>query len=494
MSNQEKYRTIVKSSAIFGGTQVFNILINLVRGKLIALFLGPAGMGISALFTTTSNMINQFTNLGVNMTAVKDISKESANNDRQQLLQLIYNFRILLLILGLFGALISFLFAGTLSYQAFGNSSYQVHFKFLAIFMFLTTLSSGELAILQGRRKLKQLAIGNVSSSILALSTGIPLYYHLGVDGIVPAMIVLALFNFVVYLYFNRDTFNFQLIKFQSNLFFQASKKMIYLGVVLMVATLLGTLSTYLLNLYISNRGSIEDLGFFQAANSITNQYVSLVFAAMAIDYFPRLSAIVDSKIELNKLVNEQFEIVLLIVAPIVSIIFVIAPWIVHLLLTKDFLVIVPLLSIMSFGVFFKAASYPLGYISFAKGDRKIYFWLEGIFGNAMMLILNITSYHFFGLLGLSISFLSFFVLYLFVVYAVVYKRYSFVFSRNSLILLSVLVVLLFSNLVIVRYIDSLIIKYTLSTILTILVSAYSIKELNNRIGIVDLIQKKFKS
>ena len=491
VSDKNKYRTIVKSSAVFGGTQVFNILINIVRGKLIAIFLGPAGMGIAALFTNSSNMINQFTNFGVNLTAVKDISKESSSENPRDLLQLIYNFRILLLILGSIGAFISFVFAGTLSFQAFGSEKYEIHFKFLAIFMFFTTLSSGEMAILQGRRNLKKLAIGDVSSSIFGLSIGIPLYYYYGIDGIVPAMIALVLCNFIVYLFLNRDTLHLKLIKFKFDIFIQSSKKMIYLGVVLMIASIIGTLCNYLINLYISNTGGVQDLGYFQAANSITNQYVGLVFTAMSIDYFPRLAAIVDSKIELNKLVNEQFEIVLLIIAPVISIVLVIAPWIIHLLLSSEFLVIIPILSVMSLGIFFKAASYPLGYISFAKGDRKVYFWLEGIFGNVMLLVLNICSYYFFGLFGLSISFLSFFIIYLFVIYAVVKNKYSFYFTKNSLILLFSLAFLLISILLTVSYVEILVVKYIVSSLLAFFVSLYSITELNKRIGFISIILQK---
>lgn len=38
--------------------------------------------------------------------------------------------------------------------------------------------------------------------------------------------------------------------------------------------------------LFISNFGSLKDVGLYQAANSITNQYVGVVFAAMGADFF----------------------------------------------------------------------------------------------------------------------------------------------------------------------------------------------------------------
>ena len=56
-SSKNSYRSILKGTSIFGGMQVFLILINLVRGKFVAMFLGPEGMGISSLFNATANTV-----------------------------------------------------------------------------------------------------------------------------------------------------------------------------------------------------------------------------------------------------------------------------------------------------------------------------------------------------------------------------------------------------------------------------------------------------
>ncbi|HBC22142.1 MAG TPA: O-antigen translocase, partial [Porphyromonadaceae bacterium] len=50
---ENTYKSILKGNSIFGGMQMFQILISLVRGKFVAMFLGPAGMGMASLFTAT---------------------------------------------------------------------------------------------------------------------------------------------------------------------------------------------------------------------------------------------------------------------------------------------------------------------------------------------------------------------------------------------------------------------------------------------------------
>ena len=43
------YSHVLKYTGIFGGVQGLNILISLVRNKIVAELLGPAGMGLSSL-------------------------------------------------------------------------------------------------------------------------------------------------------------------------------------------------------------------------------------------------------------------------------------------------------------------------------------------------------------------------------------------------------------------------------------------------------------
>ncbi len=58
MSSQEQgYNHILKYTSIFGGVQGLNILISLVRNKIVALFLGPEGMGLVSLFQTTNSLM-----------------------------------------------------------------------------------------------------------------------------------------------------------------------------------------------------------------------------------------------------------------------------------------------------------------------------------------------------------------------------------------------------------------------------------------------------
>ena len=44
--SKESYKQILKATSVFGGVQIFKIVIDLLKSKIIALFLGPEGVGM----------------------------------------------------------------------------------------------------------------------------------------------------------------------------------------------------------------------------------------------------------------------------------------------------------------------------------------------------------------------------------------------------------------------------------------------------------------
>lgn len=62
-----------------------NILVGIVRNKLVAMILGPDGMGLISLFNSTIKLVSDSTNFGVSVSAVKNISEDLDSGDEQML-------------------------------------------------------------------------------------------------------------------------------------------------------------------------------------------------------------------------------------------------------------------------------------------------------------------------------------------------------------------------------------------------------------------------
>ena len=121
----------------------------------------------------------------------------------------------------------------------------------------------------------------------LGLFVGIPLYYFFGTKGIVPAMVALTLSMWIFSTISVRKEVSFPVGKFCRKDHLPVARRLVSLGILLMANDLILAIVQYAISIYVNAFGSADTLGLYQAANSVTNQYSGMVFAAMAMDYFP---------------------------------------------------------------------------------------------------------------------------------------------------------------------------------------------------------------
>lgn len=478
---KNSYRSIAKGSAIFGGTQIYNILIGIIRGKLVAMILGPEGMGISSLFNSAATTIQQFSSFGINLSIVREISEKK--DDKERISLVIYTVRKLLRITALLGAIIAILFSSYISEITFGSNEYKWHYTFLSLMIFFTTLSNGETSILQGFQALKKLAFSSIIGSTTGLIVGVPLYLIFGYNGIVPAMIVLSLVTYIFYRYNTQKLINYNEYTYNWNQIKPLVKTILSLGIIMMTASLLGSLCNFTLNTFIRKFGGLYDVGYFQAANTITNQYIGIVFTAMSLDYFPRLSAVSTDNNKIKEIANTQSELVLLAITPLAVALILFAPLIVKILLTEKFLMVIPLIRLFGFGVIFKAISYPLGYISFAKGDKKSFFYLEGVICNIITLSLNCILFYIYGIIGLGISFVISYIIYCIIIILFTQYKYNFKYNHPMVPIIIFSILLVVFTLAI-SYLSNNILSVILMCIAFIISIGYSTIELNKRLSL----------
>lgn len=397
---ENSYKSILKGVSIFGGVQVFQIAVNLVRGKFVAMFLGPDGMGVSSLFTTSSNTLQRFASLGLNLAIVKEVSE--SRDDGNALAKTRQVALSLVTVTATAGALFCFLFAGWLSRLTFGSPDFSWQFMLLSAAVWLSISGAGKLSVLQGLHEVKRLSKASITGAVTGLVAGVPLYYFFGQKGIVPAMVLLAAAMWAFYTWHLRKCLPSSGCSTARIWREPLARKLITLGMVLMASDLIGSFCTYMLNIFIRSAGGIDDVGLYQAANSLTNQYTGMVFAAMSLDYFPRLSGCISDNREMTKVVNRQSEIIALILTPIIIALIATTPIVIDILLTDRFKGIAPLMRWMGIGVLVKGFMFPTGYIAFAKNNKRLFFWLEGVTGNLLTLVLGCLGYHLFGLMGLG--------------------------------------------------------------------------------------------
>jgi O-antigen/teichoic acid export membrane protein len=315
----------------------------------------------------------------------------------------------------------------------------------------------------------------------------IPLYVIYKIEGLVPAIILSSLITLVTNYFFIR-----RILKFEYGISIikavYEGKDMFKLGIIMMVSVFLGASATFIVNLFISNNGGLSDVGLYQAGMFITNQSVGLVFAAMAMDYLPRLSAVASNMTKVNEMVNQQGEIMILIISPLLMLIILSAPLIVRILLSNDFLPIVPFVRIVAIGILFKAAVYSVGYISFAKADKWFYLFVDAVLGNITMIVLNIIFYNNYGFNGLAISFVLIYLLGLAQILYLTRVRYNFYYKKQFYRIFCIMLVTLTVTAILLIYLYSV---YTLIICCFIFMFNvyYSYREIDKRVGLGNLLK-----
>ncbi|MDE7347349.1 MAG: O-antigen translocase [Muribaculaceae bacterium] len=479
MASENSYKSILKGTSMFGGVQVFQILINWARGKFVAILLGPEGMGIASLFTTASNTIQKFASLGLNLSIVREMADNSRDKDTAS--RFIGLSLRILTVTSLLGALICILFARPLSRMTFGSTDMSWQFMLMGIAVAFGIAGTGILSILQGLHEVKRLSKASIVGGLTGLFIGVPLYYLYGTSGIVPAMIALSVAMFLFYFFSLRKSIVYEPLRGFTREHLPVIKRMIGMGIILMASDLIGTSITYGINVFIRTLASDIEVGLYQAANSATAQYSGMVFTAMAMDYFPRLTKASNDTSLMHAIVNRQTEIVALIIAPAACLLIITAPLVIQLLFTHEFDPILPLMRWMGLGITLRALMMPMGYITFAKDNKKAFFALEGLFGNLLTLALSCIGFYCFGLIGLGYAFFADNAICLIVYYIVNRRLYGYNFSRKAFKGMAYAIIITISCFLSSLLADA-IYSYTLMAIACTIATVWGIANLRNKL------------
>lgn len=483
---KSSYRQIFKATSIFGGVQIYNILIGIIKTKVIAVLLGPSGVGVISLYTSVIQMLTQATGLGIDQSGVRDVAEAYGSNNLTHISRTLTTVRKIVWFTGLLGVVVCVVFSPLLSQYTFGNSDYTYSFILLSLVLLFTQLGNGQSMLLRGTRQIKKLAKASVLGATIGLFTSIPLYYFMGVEGIVPAFIISSIVVAFIFWYFAKSvpTESCDLTLKQA---FNQGQVMMKLGVMLTVSAFCSSVVAYAIRAYISNQGGISDVGLFSAGFMIIETYVGMVFTAMATDFYPRLAAVNKSNMQLNLMTNNQAIISLLIVAPLIILFIVFAPYLLTILYSQKFVAITIMIQLAILGVLFRTGAWSMSFILLAKADNKSYLMSE-LIGMSFMFFIYIIGYYYWQLIGIGVAFIIANLFHLFICYIFTTGSSKFKFSKEYYF---ILMIQLFCTLMILCatfFMEGFlkILVYTVCITLSLLVS---LRELDRRIDIREFLR-----
>lgn len=424
----ESYSHILKYTSLFGGIQGLSILIGVLRNKLVAVLLGPGGVGLQALFNSTVKLLGDSTNLGVPMSGVREISSVYDEGVEERMSYSVKLIRSWSLLVAIVGTMLCIVMSPLLNLFSFDWGDHTLHYMALSPVVGMTAVIGGELSILKGIRKLRDLAVTSVLTVLVSLLLSVPLFFIWRERAIVPVMILASFAQLIIVM--KRSC---RLFPYQINL----SKKilrdgfgMVKLGVAFVFAGILGSGADYIVRTWLNRTGGLDILGLYNAGYMMTMVYAGMVFSAMETDYFPRLSAVKSLGRELNDKVNKQIEVSLLLASPMLVAFIIGLPVLLPLLYSGRFLPVLEMAQVAALAMYLRAMKLPVAYLPLARGDSKSYLLMEGIY-DVVMVAIVLCFYTIYGLLGTGIAMLLVAVFDFLMQISYMRYRYRYMLSRE---------------------------------------------------------------
>ena len=219
--------------------------------------------------------------------------------------------------------------------------------------------------------------------------------------------------------------------------------------------------------------GGLQDVGFYNAGLMILNGYFGIIITALTTDYYPRIAAINNDNILLQKELNKQASVSLVLCCPLVVLFLFLLPFFVQILYSKEFSPTVEFIRVAIWGTLVTICSNQVDMILVAKFKMKL-FTIIAILYRVLQLGISLVFYQFYGLLGMGISMTVLGIIHMLIMTTVVYQLYKIHFDR--LFVKIVIVVLgLAVSATVVCTLDNLVLEYLIGGLLVFFSCIFSL-------------------
>ena len=382
------------------------LILRVVATKIIAVTVGPEGVGLLSLFRQTVNVFTQIGTFGSQTGIVHGL----ASRDKQLHTQFLASVVVLLLIGSIIGVILFlYLTPFLFSYLRHTNNDWITIAPWLIVPLLLNVLLVFFQGILNGRKQIGKLAITRVVQALALAVVAWPVS-ELAASGYPVALIfflAMGALGGVLYSGYNvyqsgalqglaqglfkKDKLKdiVPLLKFSGTVFFS----LFYIAVVVLA-----------MRMMVADFKGLEYAGYFDASWVICTTYLMFFTTSVVTYYFPAMTEL-NSEDERYKLLSFAATIITITCVPLVVFLIEFKPLVIRLLYSEKFLPAIELLRWMLIGGFFNISSSVLGNLLLAKKELKVYFWKQLIVYSFMLVIAYYAVYKMQFLEGLAIAY-----------------------------------------------------------------------------------------
>lgn len=418
------FRDILRSSAIIGSSSAINVLIGMVRTKAMAVLLGPEGYGLMGAYGLITELTRNVAQMGLNASGVRQIASAVESGQTERVALTVAVLRRTSLICALLGATLLALFSTTVSTVTFGSDQYAHSIAILAIAVFFSVIAGGQGALLQGMRRIGDMAKLAVLGAVLGTVIGIPMVYYLGVAGLAPTLVLVAASSALTSWWYSRKV-KITVPDVPFSALAQESTDLLKLGLAFMASGLLTAGAAYVVRIIVLRQVGLEAAGVYGAAWVLGGLYIGFVLQALGTDFYPRLVGVAQDNEACNRMVNEQAHVSMLLAVPGVLGTLTLASLAISLFYSARFAPGVDVLRWICIGMAMRVLTWPIGFIVVAK-NRQVLFFAIDMAWTVVYVALTWWCVGAFGVIGAGIAFFASYVFHALLVYPIVRRLSGF--------------------------------------------------------------------
>jgi PST family polysaccharide transporter len=394
---------------VIGGSSVLNIGIGIVRTKVMAVLLGPAGVGLLGIYGSIVDLTLSIAGMGINSSGVRQIAEAVGSKDMGRIARTVTVLRRTSILVGLAGTAFLVVLSRQVSTVTFGSDQHAMAVALLSLAVFFRLVSDAQGALIQGMRRISDLARMAVFGALFGTIISILVVYFLREEGVVPALVGVASMSLVTSCWYSRKV-RIQPPRMAASEVRRELFPLLKLGFAFMVSAFLMMGAGYAVRTIVLRVVGFEAAGFYQSGWTLGGLYVGFILQAMGADFYPRLTSVANDNAACNRMVNEQAHVSLLLAGPGVIATLTFAAAVITVFYTAKFEAAVGLLRWICLGMTLRVITWPMGFLIVAKGNSHLMIWTD-LAWTVVNVGLSWTCVRNFGLNGAGIAF---FVSYLF--------------------------------------------------------------------------------
>lgn len=394
----------------------------LITSKIIAIYVGPTGMGLVGNLRNFLSSIQSIATLGLQDGIVKYIAERK--NDKSALSVLLSTLFFVLTLISLAVSTGLYFFSENINNFLFG-----VHFQYGNIIQMLAfalpfyVYSILLIAIANGLGTFKNVIRINIIGNIIGLILSVVLISMFKTLGALAALIITPSVLFFVALYYVQQELSLWQTIRQNSVDFVVLKQMIPYSFMFFVSAVIGPFVFLEIRNYIIHTLGNDAAGYWEAMSRISTYYLLFVSTLASVYFFPRL-AITKSVNETRSILWSYYKWILTLFIGVLAIIYMFRNLIVQILFTEDFLPVIDLFFWQLLGDVFKVASLILGYQFLAK-KMTAHFILTEVMSLSLSYFLSLYLISYFEIKGVVMAHAFTYIIY-FAVLLLIFRKTLF--------------------------------------------------------------------